>query len=111
MALLHLLVAALLSFPQASVGDASQAYHRILTSDREVQIAVKAAIADRQKVEKAIRLKAIVSAERAAVSGSNLRLCLSMDRSGTTEFARVVVSREAKKRWSLDLWTWGSCGR
>jgi hypothetical protein len=88
----------------------TDAYKKVQISDPDVQTAVKVAIADQQKTEKAIRLRTIISAERPAVSSSNLRLCLSMDRSGNAEFARVVLARNAKKQWFVTIWSWGSYG-
>jgi Cystatin domain len=90
----------------------SNGYETVVTTDPDVQAAVKAAIADqRQKNRSDLKLISIVSAERQPVSGKNLRLCLSMDRTGSTQFARVVLSRNAKKTWSVTIWSWGSCGR
>jgi hypothetical protein len=90
---------------------AAQAYTKIDINEPDVQAAVKVALANQRKQSRAISLRSIVSAERQAVSANNLRLCLSMDRSGRTEFARVVLSRNTKKQWSVSIWAWGSCGR
>jgi hypothetical protein len=90
----------------------SNSYEKIAITDPDVQAAAKAAIANQQqKNSSAMKLLSIVSAERQPVSARNLRLCLSMDRSGSTELARVVLSRNAKKQWSVSIWSWGSCGR
>jgi hypothetical protein len=89
----------------------TDAYKKIETTDPDVQAAVKIAVADQRKQSRSVNLLSIVSAERQFVSGNNLRLCLSMDRSGRTEIARVVLSRNAKKQWSVTIWAWGSCGR
>jgi hypothetical protein len=102
------LIAVLFSNPSQT--PTTDAYKKVQISDPDVQTAVKFAIADQQKTEKAIRLRTIISAERPAVSSSNLRLCLSMDRSGNAEFARVVLARNAKKQWFVTIWSWGSCG-
>lgn len=96
---------------QTSQSSTTDIYKKVQVSDPDVQTAVKVAIAGQQKTEKAIRLRTIVSAERPAVSSSNLRLCLSMDRSGNAEFARVVLARSTKKQWTVTTWSWGSCGR
>lgn len=90
----------------------SDAYQTIAITDPDVQAAVKVAIADQQRKNgNLVKLLSIVSAERQPVSGRNVRLCLSMDRRGNTEFARVVLLRDAKKQWSVSIWSWGSCGR
>lgn len=47
----------------------------------------------------------------APLAGENFRLCLSLDRRGRTDTARVVVHRNQKQRWSVALWAWGACGR
>lgn len=109
----RILIAFALTFAGAGAAQAQDVtYEKIVTTDPDVQLAVKTAIADqRQKDRSVVKLLSIVSAERQAVSGRNLRLCLSMDRSGNTEMARVVLSRNAKKRWSVSIWSWGSCGR
>ena len=87
-------------------------YRKIDTSSPDVQSAVAFAVKDQRRKGLAnTRLLAVVSAERQVVSGNNLRLCLSMDRSGRSEFARVVLAPNARKQWSLTLWAWGSCGR
>jgi len=109
MTLTTTLIAAILSLSLQS--QPAETYKKVETSDPEVQLAVKAAIANQQKMDKAIRLRSVVSAERPAVSSSNLRLCLSMDRSGHSEFARVVLSKNTKRQWSVTIWSWGSCGR
>jgi predicted phage-related endonuclease len=59
-----------------------------------------------------LRKGTIVWAERHSISGDNIRLCVSMNRSSSYEFARVVLSRDGKKKqWNVDTWSWGSCGR
>ena len=113
------LVAALIGEPglraaqaPAEPPPAADSYRGVDVTGRDVQAAVKFALSDRQKKDiSKPKLLSIVSAERQFVSGDNFRLCLFLDRSGRTEFARVVVSRNAKKRWSVTIWTWGSCGR
>ena len=88
------------------------AYEKIAVTDPDVQAAAKAAIGNQQqKNNNTVKLLSIVSAERQPVSGKDLRLCLSVDRHGNTELARVVLSRNAKKQWSVRIWSWGSCGR
>jgi hypothetical protein len=109
MTLTPMLVAVALSFSLQS--PPAETYKKLQINDPDVQTAVKVAVANQQKMDKTIRLRSVVSAERPAVSSNNLRLCLSMDRSGNSEFARVVLSKNAKKQWSVTIWSWGSCGR
>jgi hypothetical protein len=47
----------------------------------------------------------------APLAGENFRLCLSLDRRGRSDTARVVVHRNQKQRWSVALWAWGACGK
>jgi hypothetical protein len=90
----------------------ADSYQKVDVTDRDVQAAVKFALADQQRKDGGKpRLLSIISAERQFVSADNFRLCLSLDRSGRTEFARVVLSRNAKKRWSVTIWSWGACNR
>jgi hypothetical protein len=98
--------------PAAPAAQPSSTYEKIAITDPDVQAALKVAMADqRQHNRSDMKLLSIVSAERQPVSSRNLRLCLSMDRSGNTELARVVLSRNTKKQWSVAIWSWGSCGR
>ena len=102
--MLATLVLLLALMPQAPAAPpAQEPYKPTHNSEPDVQQAVKVALA---------KLKgALIGAERHSMSANNLRLCLSMDRSGSREFARVVLSRDAKKRWTVAIWSWGSCGR
>jgi hypothetical protein len=98
--------------PAATAVQPSNAYEKIAITDPDVQATPKVAVADqRQHNRSDLKLLSMVSAERQPVSGRNLRLCLSMDRSGNTELARVVLSRSPKKLWAVTIWSWGSCGR
>lgn len=88
----------------------ADSYRNVEATDRDVQAAVKFALADQQRREGSKpKLLSVISAEHQSVSADNFRLCLSMDRSGRTELARVVLSRNAKKRWSMTVWSWGAC--
>lgn len=90
--------------PQAPAPPSEQPYKKIDISEPDVRAAAKVALAKQKGT--------LISAERHSISSNNLRLCLSMDRSGTREFARVVLSRDDKrKRWTVTVWSWGSCGR
>ena len=99
-------------FPQAAdpalppAPPKEQAYQAISLTEPDVRAAFKAALAT------ARRTGTLISAERHAISGDNMRLCISMNRSSSYEFARVQLSRNpARKRWEVTVWTWGSCGR
>jgi hypothetical protein len=85
-------------------------YSAVAVGDREVQTAVQFALAEqRRKNRNAVKLLSVLAAERQAASGANLRLCLSIDRHGRTDSARVVVHHSEKDQWSVTLWAWGAC--
>lgn len=90
--------------PQTAAPISEASYKRIAITEPDVQEAVKVVFAKRKGT--------LVSAERHSISADNLRLCVSMNRSSSYEFARVILSRDAKKKkWTVDIWSWGSCGR
>jgi hypothetical protein len=90
--------------PQAASPTTDMPYKKIAITEPDVQEAAKIVFAKRKGT--------LISAERHSISADNLRLCVSMNRSSAFEFARVVLSRDAKKkRWNVDIWSWGSCGR
>jgi predicted phage-related endonuclease len=90
--------------PQTTPTIADVPYKKIAITEPDVQDAVKVVFAKRKGT--------LIWAERHSISGDNLRLCVSMNRSSSYEFARVVLSRDTKKkRWNVDVWSWGSCGR
>jgi hypothetical protein len=90
----------------------ADSYRKVEVTDRDVQAAVKFALADQQRKDRSKpKLLSVISAERQYVPADNFRLCLSLDRSGRTEFARVDLSRTVKKRWSVTIWSWGACDR
>lgn len=79
-------------------------YQKIAITEPDVQEAVKVVFAKNKGT--------LISAERHSISADNMRLCVTMNRSSSFEFARVVLSRDAKKKhWEIDTWSWGSCGR
>jgi hypothetical protein len=87
-------------------------YSAVAVSDGDVQSAVQFALADqRRKNRSAVTLLSVVAAERQSASGANLRLCLSLDRHGRADSARVVVHRSEKSQLSVTLWAWGACGK
>jgi hypothetical protein len=92
--------------PSPSPSPPEEPYHQISLNEPDVRAAVKAALST-------TRLKGtLISAERHSISSNNIRLCISTNRSGSYEFARVDLSRNAaKKRWEVLVWSWGSCGR
>jgi hypothetical protein len=90
--------------------DEIREYRKVDVRDVDVQAALKLALADQKRKSSGNeKLLSIVSAERRFVTPDNYRLCLSMNRRGRTELARVVLSRDAKKQWTVTLWSWGSC--
>lgn len=90
--------------PQAVPPTTDLPYKMIAITEPDVQEAVKIVFAKRKGT--------LISAERHSISADNLRLCVSMNRSSSYEFARVILSRDAKKKkWTVDIWSWGSCGR
>jgi hypothetical protein len=85
-------------------------YSRVATTDQEVKTAVQVALSDqRRKNRSAVKLLSVLAAERQASSGANIRLCLSIDRHGRADSARVVVHHSDKDSWSVTLWAWGAC--
>jgi len=98
-------------FPQAAPQTApspsvEEPYYQISLKEPDVRAAVKAALNGSHQKGK------LISAERNAISGNNIRLCISTNRSGSYEFARVDLAHNpAKKKWEVLVWSWGSCGR
>ena len=85
-------------------------YKAVEPTNVDVQSALKFAVGEQKKLtQQPVSLVGIVTAEKAAVAADNYRVCLFADRNGVTERAQVVVSRDAKKKWSVDTWSWGSC--
>jgi hypothetical protein len=85
-------------------------YAAVPVADPEVQTAVQFALADqRRKNHSAVQLVSVLAAERQPISGSNVRLCLAIDRHGRSDKARVVVHHGEKNQWSVTLWAWGAC--
>jgi hypothetical protein len=105
--MMALIVLFLAFLPQVPAPEpVEEPYTAIRIDDADVKAAAKVAFSI------AKRKGTVLLAERHAVSGDNLRLCLAMNRSPSYEFARVVLSRDVKrKRWEVTVWTWGSCGR
>jgi predicted phage-related endonuclease len=102
MAAIAVLLLALL--PQTAPPIADVSYKKIAITEPDVQEAVKVVFAKRKGT--------LISAERHSISGDNLRLCVSMNRSTSYEFARIVLSRDTRKKgWNVEVWSWGSCGR
>jgi hypothetical protein len=89
---------------------AAETYEKVAPTDSDLQAAMKFAVNEQKRQSKEnLKLVGIGTAEKAAVS-PNFRACLFADRNGVTERAQVVVSRDAKKKkWELDVWSWGSC--
>jgi hypothetical protein len=85
-------------------------YMAAASTDQDIQTAVQFALSDqRAKNRSAVKLLSVLAAERQSAAGENVRMCLSLDRRGRTDSARVVVHRNLKNRWSVTLWAWGGC--
>jgi hypothetical protein len=103
-------VAARLNAARLTAAEAPK-YAKVPISDREVQSAVQFAVSDQaRKNRSAVKLLSVLAAERQGASGTNVRLCLSLDRRGRTDSARVIVHRSEADQWSVTLWAWGACG-
>jgi hypothetical protein len=103
---MYAIAALLLSLTMQAVATppAEPIYKKIAITEPDVQEAVKVVFAKQKGT--------LISAERRSISGTNIRLCITMNRSSSYEFALVVLSRDkTKKLWTVDTWSWGSCGR
>ena len=90
----------------------AKAYQPVSIEDPDVRTALQVALNDQKlKNRAAVKLLSVLAAERQASSGDNVRLCLSLDRRGRQDTARVVVHRTPKDKWSVALWAWGACGK
>jgi hypothetical protein len=86
-------------------------YMLAASGDQDIQTALQFALSDQKgKNRSAVRLLSVLAAERQSAAGENVRLCLSLDRRGRSDAARVVVHRNLQNRWSVTLWAWGACG-
>ena len=87
-------------------------YQPIAAAHADVQRALQVALNDQKsKNRSAVKVLTILTAERQVSAGENFRLCLSLDRLGHPDTARVVVHRNPKDLWSVSLWAWGACGK
>ena len=87
-------------------------YRGISIEEPGVQTALQFALSDQKRKNRsdsALTLLDVISAERLWSSGENIRLCLSLNRRGRTDTARVVVQRNQKAQLSVTLWAWGAC--
>src|ERR1700675_571550 len=67
-------------------------YMAATSSDQDIQTALQFALPDQKaKNRSAVKLLSVLAAERQSAAGENVRLCLSLDRRGRTDSARVVV--------------------
>ena len=86
-------------------------YEAVAASDPNVRTALNVALADQKsKNRSAVTLLRVLTSERQISNGENYRLCLSANRRGRVDTARVVVQRSPKNKWSVALWAWGACG-
>jgi hypothetical protein len=90
---------------------AAKAYQSVSIDNADVKTALQVALNDQKsKNRRAVKLLSVLAAERQVSAGENYRLCLSLDRRGRTDTARIVVQHSAKDKWSVTLWAWGACG-
>jgi hypothetical protein len=88
------------------------AYQPVPIDNADVKTALQVALNDQKsKNRRAVKLLSVLAAERQVSAGENYRLCLSLDRRGRTDTARIVVQHSAKDKWSVTLWAWGACGK
>lgn len=100
-----------LARPRATTALA-RAYQPVPVDDPDVRTALQVALNDQKlKNRAAVKLLSVLGAERQISTGENYRLCLSLDRRGRTDTARVVVQHSLKNKWSVALWAWGACGK
>jgi hypothetical protein len=93
-------------------GAAAKPYTPVPADDPQVQTALRVALNDQQsKNRSAVKLISVLTSELQAANGENYRLCLSVDRLGRRDTARVVVQRSVKNKWSVALWAWNACGK
>jgi hypothetical protein len=87
------------------------AYQPVSIDSADVKTALQVALNDQKsKNRRAVKLLSVLAAERQVSAGENYRLCLSLDRRGRTDTARIVVQHSARDKWSVTLWAWGACG-
>ena len=85
-------------------------YMAAASTDQDIQTALQVALSDQKgRNRSALKLLSVLGAERQSAAGENVRLCLSLDRRGRNDSARVVVHRNLQNRWSVTLWAWGAC--
>ena len=90
----------------------AMAYQPVPIDNAGVKTALQVALNDQKsKNRRAVKLLSVLAAERQVSAGENYRLCLSLDRRGRTDTARIVVQHSAKDKWSVTLWAWGACGK
>jgi hypothetical protein len=99
--------------PRARTTNAvAMSYQPVSIGDADVKTALQVALNDQKsKNRRAVKLLSVLAAERQVSAGENYRLCLSLDRRGRTDTARIVVQHSVKDKWSVTLWAWGACGR
>lgn len=86
-------------------------YRPIATDDIGIEMVAVSAIGEQQLKTPGISLVKITSAERQIADGTNYRLCLSMQRNGRVEPARMTLYQDQNGRMQMSSWAWGACGR
>lgn len=91
---------------------AAKPYKPVPIDDPQVKTALGVALNDQQsKNRTAIKIVSVLTSELQTANGENYRLCLSIDRRGRLDTARVVVQRSLKNKWSVALWAWNACSK
>jgi hypothetical protein len=91
-------------------------YRPVPAGSPHIKAALRAALDDQKaKNRAAVKLLGVLSAEHQSGASEKYRLCLSLDRRGRPDTARVIVQQRigkarARGRWSVALWAWGACG-
>jgi len=74
---------------------------------KEVKAAADFAVGEQAGREAVpLKLVSIVRAEKQIVAGTNYRVLLTVERSGSARQAKVVVFQDLRSRYSLKSWEW-----
>jgi copper homeostasis protein (lipoprotein) len=84
-------------------------YRAISADDMRVQMAAAFAAGRQMEKTPGMSMQKITRAEYQVVAGTNFRLCVTVNRNGTSETAQTVVFEDLKGAMSMTSWTWGPC--